>query len=163
MIIHTAQRDPAVKAECTTAGCAAFFFKPAEPEALYRAIQAATESTPRQNIRIDVALTARVGDPAEGRKVRTEAVTTLSEGGLYIGSPAPESVDDVLPVTLLLGSREIRTRSLVLYSSTKVEGPHRVPGMGMRFVTITPEDRAFIRDYIREQVLKEISTGKKYR
>ncbi len=131
-----------------------------EPESLYRAIQAATESTPRQNIRIDVALTARIGNAAAGT-IRTEDVTTLSEGGLYIKSLVPEPVDDVLSITLLIGSREIRTTALVLYSSAKIQGPHRVPGMGMKFVTIAAEDRAFIREYIREQVLKDLSTGKR--
>jgi CheY-like chemotaxis protein len=149
VLIHTADGSLAVKDACATAGCSGYFVKPAEPDALYRAIQIATEATPRKNIRITVALKARVGGAAG---VRIEEVTSLSEGGLYVKTTAPDPVDAVLPIKLLLRDREIETTAIVLYSSAKVGGPHAVPGMGMRFTTIAPNDRDIIRGFIREQV-----------
>jgi CheY-like chemotaxis protein len=155
VMIHTADRDPAVKDACARAGCACYFLKPVEPDALYRAIQAATEATPRKNIRISVALKARVVSKAGDRM---EEVTSLSEGGLYVKTSAPEPVQAVVSLKLLIRTREIKVTARVLYSSAKAGGPHAVPGMGVSFETIDPEDRTFIREFIREQVTNALAT-----
>ena len=158
VLIHTADADPATKDACIHAGCAGYFQKPVDPDALYRAIQTATEATPRKNIRISVALKARVGGAAG---VRVEDVTSLSEGGLYVKTTAPDPVKAQVPLTLLLRDREIGVTAVVLYSSAKVGGPHAVPGMGMRFETIAPNDRDLIRDFIHEQVTNALGTETK--
>ena len=150
VMIHTADRDPAIKDACARAGCACYFLKPVEPDALYRAIQAATEATPRKNIRISVALKARVGD-------RMEEVTSLSEAGLYVKTSAPEPVQAVVSLKLLIRTRELAVTARVLYSSAQAGGPHAVPGMGVSFETIDPEDRTIIREFIREQVTNALA------
>ncbi len=158
VIVHTSDRDPAVKEACTSTGCAGYFAKPAEPDALYRAIQAATEYVPRQTIRIDTSLKAEVGvGSAPGRAARMEEVTSLSEGGLYIMTLAPEPVNTVIPLRILIGNRRVPAKAVVLYSSVKTGGQHKVPGMGMKFVDISPEDKAFVLDFIKEQITKGLS------
>jgi len=158
VIIHGSESDPAVQERCMAAGCTAYFKKPADIETLYKAIQAALESAPRQTIRIETSLRVEVGDgTAPGGAVRQEYATALSEGGLYIKSLAPEPVNMVIPLKLFINDRVIKATAAVLYSSTKIGGQHKEPGMGMKFVTISMEDRAFVRDYIKEQISKGLS------
>jgi len=158
VIMQTADKDAALKDACKKAGSAGFFCKPADPDALYVAIQALTEATPRRNIRIETSLTVEVGSvPGLDYAARMEDVTTLSEGGLYIKSKNPDPVNTVLPLTVFIGTREVRVTAEVVYSSLKIGGQHKVPGMGMKFVTITPADKAFIHDFIKEQVAKDLS------
>ena len=155
VIIHSSDDGPGVKERCMAAGCAAYFKKPADIEMLYKAIQAALEFAPRQTIRIETSLRVEVGDgTAPGGAVRQEYATALSEGGLYIKSLTPEPVNMVIPLKLFINDRVIRAAAVVLYSSTKIGGQHKEPGMGMKFVTISTEDRAFVRDYIKEQISK---------
>jgi len=157
-IIHTAELDSTVKEACMFMGCTAYFRKPADPDALYRAIQAATEAIPRQNIRIEVSLNVEVGNRAVfGNVLRSETVTTLSEGGLYIKTLTPEPVNTVIPLKLFIRNKEIRVTAIVLYSSEKIGGPHKVPGMGMKFVSISPEDKAIVHDFIQEQIMKDVA------
>lgn len=158
VIIHSSDDGPGVKERCMAAGCTAYFKKPADIEALYKSIQAALESAPRQTIRIETSLRVEVGDgAAPGGAVRQEYATALSEGGLYIKSPTPEAVNMVVPLKLFINDRVVKATAVVLYSSTKIGGRHKVPGMGMKFVTISMEDRAFVRDYIKEQISKGLS------
>lgn len=158
VFMHTDQTDSGVREACALAGCAGYFVKPVAPDHLYRAMQAATEAAPRKTIRIETSLTAQVsgGAGADGG-VRTEEVTSLSEGGLYIKSSLPEPAGNVISVTLFIGNREIRAQAVVLYSSAKAGGPHKTPGMGVRFEGISTEDRAIIAGFITEQVTKELS------
>jgi CheY-like chemotaxis protein len=159
VIIHTSKDDPAVRETCTLAGCAGYLNKPADPVVLYRSIQAIIESTPRQTIRIDLSLKVQVGDDSSPDWMkREEVVTTLSDGGLYIKSQVPEAVNTVIPLTLFIGSRTIKVRAEVLYSSLKIGGQHKVPGMSLKFVSITEEDRAFIRNFIKDLITKDLGS-----
>jgi hypothetical protein len=161
VFMHTAQADPAVREACTLAGCAGYFVKPVGADFLYRAMQVATEANPRQNIRIDTKLKVQVaGGPGTNGGMRTEEVVCLSEGGLYIRSSAPEPVTTVLSLTFSIGNNEIRAKAAVLYRSEKTGGPRKAPGMGMKFVDISKEDRALIGEFIKEQITKELSLTK---
>ena len=161
VFMHTDQTEIAVRDACTLAGCTGYFVKPVAPDFLYRAMQAATEAAPRKTIRIETLLKARVtGGPGGDSGMRTEEVTSLSEGGLYIQSSLPEPVKNVISLTLFIGAREIKARAVVLYSSAKAGGPHKTPGMGVRFEDISAEDKAVIAGFIKEQVTKELSAIK---
>ena len=163
VIIHAANANPANRDACTQGGCSAYFMKPVEPEALYRAIQSATEATPRQNIRIDLSLKVQVGDESSPDWMkREEEVTTLSEGGLYIKSDIPDPVYTLMPLTLFIGSRIIKVRAEVLYSSVKKGGQHKVPGMGLKFVSITKEDKEFIRSFITALITKDLGSDARH-
>jgi len=158
VFMHTDQADSAVREACTRAGCAGYFVKPVAPDFLYRAMQAATEAAPRKTIRIETLLKAQVsGGLGTDGGMRTEEVTSLSEGGLYITSTLPEPVKNVISLTLFIGNKEIRARAVVLYSSAKAGGPHKTPGMGVRFEAISAEDKAVIARFIKEHVTKELS------
>ena len=115
VIVSTSDASETLRDACMKAGCAVYFVKPLEPEALYQAIQAASEATPRKNIRIIASLKCRVG-------ARTEDVTSISVGGLYIRCVSPEPVHAPLAVTLLLGNREIAAKAMVSTVPTSREG-----------------------------------------
>ncbi len=155
VIMHTSDSDRAVQDKCVALGCVAYFKKPVEPDELYRAIQSATEATPRRTIRIEASLKVEIGDgPSAGRSVRTETVTSLSENGLYIKTLTPEAVNTRVPLKIFFTNRQVNVKAEVHYSSVKIGGQHKQPGMGMQFVSISPEDKAFIREFIKEQIAK---------
>jgi CheY-like chemotaxis protein len=154
VIIHTSEQDQAIERTCFSEGCAAFFRKPAEPNALYRAIQAAIKSAPRKNIRIDTILSVEIGDwTGTGGNVKEERLTTLSENGAYIKTHNLAPVHAVLPLAITIKNRKIRTKAAVMYTSVKLEGRRQVPGMGLKFVDISKEDRSFVREFIQEQLV----------
>lgn len=156
VMINTSDRNTATREACTQAGCAGYFTKPVDPETLFRAIQSASETTPRKNIRIATLLKARIrSGPA---KTVTEEVTSLSENGLYVGTSAPAPVNALVPLTLILGEREIEAIAIVLYSSNKTGGLHTVPGMGMRFTKISETDVNALREFIRASVMRDLKT-----
>lgn len=154
VIIHTSEKNPPSEELCMAAGCLAYFKKLADIDVLYRTIEAAVQSVPRQMVRIDTFFRAEVS--AVGT-VRTEYMTALSEGGLYIKSLTPEPVDALVPVKLFIRGREVSATARVLYSSTTVGGQHREPGMGMKFVDISEQDREYIRNFIREQIAEGLA------
>lgn len=155
VIIHTFDDDQSVREKCMAIGCAGYFKKPVELDALYRAIQSATEATPRRTIRIETSVTVEVGDnTAAGGSVRKEVVTSLSEGGAYVRTMTPAAVNTVVPLKICFINRQVTVKAEVHYSSVKIGGQHKQPGMGMQFVSISPEDTIFIREFIKEQIAK---------
>jgi two-component system chemotaxis response regulator CheY len=158
VIFYTSDNDPSLRTACKVAGCADFLKKPIEPDALYRAIQSATETAPRQTIRIDTSLKVEIGDAAlPGGEMRTETVTSISGGGVYIMTLTPEPVDTVMPLKLYIRNREVKAQAVVLHSSPITVGEHKKPGMAMKFISISPEDKTFVQDFIKEQITRDIS------
>lgn len=154
VIVHSSDSDSRVREACLSAGAVDFYRKPTDFNVLYQAIQAATESVPRKSIRIDTQLKADVKNWAGA--TRQEQVTALSEGGCYVCSSAPEPVQTVLSLTLSIKNRKIHVSAVVQYSSTMIGGQHKEPGMGMKFTNLRPEDRIFVRDYIKDQIARDI-------
>lgn len=155
VIIHSSDTAQGVQEKCMAMGCVGFFKKPAELDALYRAIQAATEATPRRTIRIETSLQVEVGNgTASGGGMRVETVTSLSEGGVYIRTLTPDAVNSIVPLKIFFANRRVTVTAEVHYSSVKTGGQHKQPGMGMQFVSISLEDKVFIREFIKEQISK---------
>lgn len=158
VVVLTSEIDPGIRDTCMRLGCAAYLGKPVEPDALYRTLQAVSESLPRKNIRLATSLKVIVGDGAVmGGVARTEYATALSEGGLYVRTLYPQPQNASTPVRLYLPDREITAKAVVLYSYTLAGGPFKEPGMGMKFVEISDADRGAIREFIRDQLTKDIA------
>ena len=64
----------------------------------------------------------------------------------------PRPANSLLSVSFLMDDRPVKVRAMVLYNFTSASGPLKEPGMGMKFVEISDEDREFIRSFIREQI-----------
>lgn len=158
VVMLTTEDDPGIRDTCMKLGCAAYLQKPVEPELLYRTLQAASESAPRENIRLLTSLKVIVGDGSLlGGAARTEYATALSEGGLFISTRYPQPRNAVTPLRIIINDREIIAKALVLYSNDHGEGPSVEPGMGMKFVQISDADRALLRRFIREQLTHAVA------
>ncbi len=162
IIVHTAVIDPQMETRCKAGGCAAFLRKPVEPSALYRAVQQAMESTPREYIRLKTFLWASVGgQPSSGGAVSAEFITALSENGLFVQTLNPRPVKSIHPVSMIINERQVNVRAVVLYSYRVGSGTFREPGMGMKFMEIADADRLFIKAFITEQLTQDITPQRK--
>jgi CheY-like chemotaxis protein/Tfp pilus assembly protein PilZ len=160
VIVLTSSRDPAMKEACMRESCAAFFQKPVDPDALYAAIQKATETAPRKFIRLNTCLNVIVG---EGKAAEQSAIgdyiSALSENGMFISTPNPKPIGLDIPITIFLEDSRIKVEGMVLYSFKRGEGPLRTPGMGIKFIQIKPDDQALIRSFIRREITKGLTMG----
>jgi CheY-like chemotaxis protein len=150
VILVSSFAPPKAEEQATPGQISAFIRKPVQTEELYRAVQKAMEMTPRQNIRITTCLRAFQGDAGE----RTGFATELSEHGMFLRTITPQPVNTRVPVRLWTEDREIRLEAQVIHRTLFDEGSFRGPGMGMRFVSIKPDDQTYIREFILKQ-LKE--------
>ena len=148
VMIQTRFADQDSEDRCRRAGLAGCLNKPVQTFELFRAVQQALEPTPRQNIRIATLLNASLEDGAAG----TEFVTMLSDGGMFLRCLEPAAVGSLRTVTFVLDGRVIRADVEVLYAYRFDEGPGKEPGMGMRFLNLSPVDHDVIQAYIGERV-----------
>ncbi len=160
VIILSASKEAAVQEACLREGCHAFLRKPIDPDALYLAIQKATETTPRKYIRLNTCLNVNIGDDkAGGPSASGDYITALSENGMYVSTNKPRATGIQTPVTIFLENAKIKADGMVLYSFNRGEGPLRTPGMGIRFMRISSEDQALIRTFIRRELMKGLTPG----
>ena len=160
VIVLTASRDPQVKESCLKEGCAAYLQKPLDHDALYAAIQKATESMPRQFIRLNTCLNVIVGEgKAAEQSSINDSITALSEHGMYVSTPKPLPAGGRVPITILLEDARIKVEGEVLYSFERGKGPLRTPGMGIKFASIQAEDQALIKSFIRKEITKGLTMG----
>jgi len=158
IVVLTTECDPGMKDTCMRLGCAAYLCKPVEPDVLYRTLQSVSEAIPRENIRLQASLKVIVGDgTVMGGTARTEYATAISEGGLYVRTLYPQPRNALTPIRIFIGNREIRAKTVVLYSFTSGGGPFKEPGMGLKFIEIANSDRNFIRGFIKEQLTRGLS------
>jgi two-component system, cell cycle response regulator DivK len=155
VIVQTSHPDPSTRGRCLAAGCVRFLRKPVKAEDLYRAIQQAIEPSPRQAIRISTYLRAAIDGSGEGG----ELITVLSENGMFIKTLTPRPVGSQHMVSFMLNRKNIKVAAAVLYCYGFEEGPRKEPGMGMKFVTIDPADRALIQAFIEEHVTPGFSSN----
>lgn len=160
VFILTSSREQAIKSTCLEEGCDAFLQKPVDPDILYAAIQKATESVPRQYIRLQTSLNVMVGDDkAAAQSVISDYVTALSEQGMFISTSKPKPVGLEIPITLFLEDAKIKIDGMVLYSFTREESPLKTAGMGIKFVRIAAEDQRLIKAFIKKAITKGLTMG----
>jgi CheY-like chemotaxis protein len=151
--------DPDVRLSCLKRGYTACITKPADPDLLYRAIQAATEANPRAHIRLNLSLKAVV-ETGSGRSGEEAYTSTISEGGMSLQTYSPPPNKTKIPLKIFLSDREIRTTAEVMYSSSTLERrTFQQPGMGLKFIEMQDDDRTFLRSFIREQLVSDILPG----
>jgi CheY-like chemotaxis protein/Tfp pilus assembly protein PilZ len=161
VIVYTLLKDPGVRDACLKEGAAAFLQKPVDPDALYAAVQRATEETPRSYIRLATCLSVIIGS-GKGMEAdsRDDCVTALSEHGMYVSTPKPRPAGSQVAITLVLGNAELKIDGVVLYSFDKSKGPLRMQGMGIKFLRIKPEDQANIKNFIEKQLTGDLRLKK---
>ncbi len=155
VIVQTSLPDIKVQDRCYEAGCTLYLKKPVDAESLYRAVQEAIEPTPRKNVRIPTFLKASV----DGSGTGAEFVTVISNKGMFVKTLHPRPNGTNHGVSFILNKKIIKVEAQVLYSYGFGEGPSRDPGMGMKFVTISPEDVALIQAYIQENIDQTVASA----
>ena len=131
------------------AGYEAVLSLPLEPEALYRAVQKTIEAHPRSFIRISASIDARLDSGPDGF-VRSSVV--LSENGMFLRTTITKPARSRVMVSFVLMERTITTDAYVLYSHGFDEYPQKELGIGLRFETISDEDKAAIRLFIHKEI-----------
>lgn len=160
VIVLSDREDSVARSACLSMGCTDFLTKHIEPGHLYRTIQAALEPRPREHIRLSMPLKVVVGDgTSQGGAERTEYATTISEGGLYLRTLFPRPKNTFTPIRIFIRDRAIKAKTSVLYSRALEGGVFREPGMGMKFIEISQENRNFLRRFIKEQLTFDIAIG----
>ena len=158
VIIITSLKNDVVKGESLREGCDAYLAKPVDGDILYLELQKVLGITARQFIRLQTKLNVIVGDePVMQNSVISDYVTALSEQGMYISTSTPKPAGSHVPITILLGYERIKLEGLVLYSFSRESGPLKTPGMGIKFVSIPPEDRRLIKSFIKREIAKKMS------
>jgi CheY-like chemotaxis protein len=157
VIVKIAQHTLEKEKLCIQAGAFACIRNPVHAEELYRAVQAAVESTPRASIRIPTHLPVSVNnvqlDTGEG-----EFVSVLSEKGIFIRTLKPYQPSSTVSVQIRIKDRIIKVEALVLNSHKFEEGFHKEPGMGLQFTQIALQDKAIIQQFIIEEINRGIKT-----
>lgn len=148
VIVQTAVAGARTDDRCREMGCTVYLRKPVRTEELYRAVQSTLEITPRQNLRVNTYLRASV----DGQAMGSELITVISDSGMFIKTLQPRSMGTDHTVTFVVSKRVIRVQAFVLYVYGFGEGPNKEPGMGMKFTSIAPGDREFLRQFIQAQV-----------
>ena len=149
LILLSASHDTAMEDRVRKGECAAYLRKPLNVEEFYRVVQQVIEKGPRRKIRIDTNFAATIED---GRGPSKGYVTNLSEDGLFFRSIELRPVQTRVSVGFEIKSRAITLEAVVHHITTFEEGPLKEPGMGLKFVSITPEDRGLIKAYILEKI-----------
>ncbi len=157
VIVYSFSKNSSAMDSFLREGAAACLKKPLDAEALYGAIQKATEDTPRGYVRLNTCLDVIVGsESGTDSSMLNDCVTALSENGMYVSTTQTRPKGMQLPITLFLGNSVIKATGVVLYSFDRTTGPFRTPGMGIKFVHIRPEDQALIRTFIGRQLTDDL-------
>ncbi len=155
VIIRLERLVPIIRQKCLEAGAVSCLEKIIKPEEVYRAVQSATETKPREHIRIKTSLSVSPNSTQIHLDTGACAVM-LSSRGMYVRTGALYPVRTKLPITINFAERNINVQAEVIYSHTKGEGPFDGPGMGLYFSEIASNDQEFLQQYINKQVTQGI-------
>jgi hypothetical protein len=75
---------------------------------------------------------------------------------MYVSTTKARPKGLQLPITVFLGDSVIKVVGMVLYSFDSSKSSLRKPGMGIKFVTIRPDDQALIRAFIDKQLTDDL-------
>lgn len=131
--------------------------QPISAELLFRAVQAAIETTPRGSIRIRTLLPVKMINKA-GSGIEGAYTLMLSERGMFLRTKLSAAVNTRLCFQINLYGQVIAAEAVVLYHDQAGGGAHQEPGMGLEFVRITPRDRDLIRQFIRNEVTQDVGS-----
>ncbi len=154
VIVLMQKADPGDERACLTAWAVTCLSMPVNVENLYRVIQVAVEPIPRMSIRIDTSLSVTINRRAV-RSSEGECASVLSEHGLYVRTPDPYPLNTKIPVQIHMAERAISADAVVIYSDKAGDG-RQEPGMGLQFVRISPQDQERIRQFIRDEIARDI-------
>jgi CheY-like chemotaxis protein len=155
IIVLTRKTEPADERACLAAGAVTCLSPRVPIEDLYRVIQMAIEPVPRMNLRIDTKLPVTINNCAAACDEDGYA-RALSEDGAYIRTSKPYPLKTRFPVQIHLADTTLSVEAEVIYTR-KPDNEYKLPqGMGLQFVKISLQDRLRLREFIRDEITKDI-------
>ena len=152
--------DAAMERRCLDYGAAGCISKPVQAEELYQTVQTATEPKPRTTIRIDARLPVSVDNvPLECAEGERLCAVDLSEHGMHVPMFKPYPRNRQLTVQISIKDRMISAEGSVLYNHASAAGSYQMPGMGLKFTAIAPQDQEFIKTFIRDEVMRDVTAA----
>ncbi len=149
LILLSSLDDAALEKRARFGEFAAYLRKPLNADDFYRVVQSVIEKSPRRNLRVATRLIVKLED---GLGNSEGYATVLSEYGMFFRTLELRPVHARIPVVLELKGKLIKLEAVVLYATTFDAGPFKEPGLGMKFVKISREDRNLIAAFILEQI-----------
>jgi two-component system, chemotaxis family, response regulator PixH len=158
-IICSADRDPEVRRSCEAAGSSAYLIHPVSLEALYKAVQKATQAKPRNFVRLTTALDVVVGDNRPTDIARQDLIVAISENGMFVSTDKLLEIGTILPFTFHLPSAPgwfFRIEGQVLYTHAGADN-RKLSGMAVKFLKMGDQERELLQDFIRQGLLEGIA------
>lgn len=156
VIIYTSNTNQKIQKDCEQSGCAAYLRHPATLEDLYSEIQKATNK-PRRFIRLDTYLDVTMGEGGRSSQ-KKNFIVGLSELGMFVTSNKAIAYGSVHPFTFFLPNAPgwlIKVEGQVVHNYTSKDKKQQ--GSGIKFLNIGPQEREFIKDFIRDKLMQGIA------
>ena len=71
---------------------------------------------------------------------------------MFSPTKTPRPQNTIVTVKIKIRSRTVKIEAAVLYNVAAETSPFMEAGMGLKFIKIGPDDHAFIRSYVAEQI-----------
>jgi CheY-like chemotaxis protein/Tfp pilus assembly protein PilZ len=158
-IVYTSNRDPAVRQACEAAACAAYLFHPTSLEALYAAVQKATQAKPRNFVRLTTSIDVVVGDDRTAGAARQDVIIAISEKGMFVSTSRQLESGTILPLTFHLPNAPgwfFRIEGQVLYAHAGAD-KRKLPGIAVKFLKISDQERVLLKDFIKQKLMEGIA------
>jgi CheY-like chemotaxis protein len=152
------KKDPEMLHHCFACGATDYLIQPVPAEQLYRSVQKATETRPRKDIRVRTLQPVKIHNSFP-ETFETACILDLSECGMFLHATKPTPVNTQLSLQIDLNRMIIPVEAMVVYSYRTPTGPYLQGGMGLKFLKIDPQDQGYIRQFIREEVMRGMTVG----
>jgi len=158
MVFMVPSGDAAAENRCLGYGAAGCITKPVLAEELFWIVQQIIEPKPRSCMRIGARMPVSVDDQSlDGGS--SEFSIDLSEHGMRVPIDKLYPRNKRVAVRLQMKDRTITAEGSVLYCNPGNAGNSASPGMALKFVTMQPEDKEFIRKFIHDEVVRDINVA----
>jgi CheY-like chemotaxis protein/Tfp pilus assembly protein PilZ len=156
VLIYTMTENPVDRKLCEVAGCAGYVTQTSDHNALFDAVQKATEPMPRHVVRLKTWLDVSVD--TKGHEM-SALVTAISEQGMFVSTPNPLPVNTTVVFTIHLSKMAagVKVTGQVLFTQANEKG--KVPGMAIKFRQITPDAARLIKTFVEEKHLEGVASS----
>jgi CheY-like chemotaxis protein len=157
VIMATIASDKKSYEECERLGCSGYLTKPVKVTDLYSILnESISYEGGKKRKFLRTSFGKKVAITHSGGTKEHYAIT-LSEGGIYIRERNPLSVGTEVEITLPLKSETVNPKGAVIYVKGLSGDVFNVaPGMAIEFKGLTSKDSAMLKEYIKEQLTKDI-------
>lgn len=157
VIMATVASDKKSYEECEKLGCSGYLTKPVKVTDLYGILnESISYEGGKKRKFLRTSFENKVTITHSGGTKEHYAIN-LSEGGIYIRGKNLLSVGTEVEITLPLKSETVNLKGTVIYvKGLSGDIFNVVPGMAIEFKGLTSKDPAMLREYIKEQLTKDI-------